>query len=76
MGKCCHNLFGFFVVVDDFVCVWLKGFLDGQFVQLQMLRDDSNPDFVMEVVILFFEDSQRILNELSKTLSELPLYYF
>ncbi|XP_057771881.1 histidine-containing phosphotransfer protein 1-like [Salvia miltiorrhiza] len=47
-----------------------EGFLDSQFVQLQMLRDESNPDFVVEVVTLFFEDSQRILNELSKTLDE------
>lgn len=47
-----------------------EGFLDGQFVQLQLLRDDSNPDFVVEVVTLFFEDSERILNELSRTLDE------
>ncbi len=32
-----------------------EGVLDEQFVQLMMLQDDSNPDFVMEVVQLFFE---------------------
>lgn len=47
-----------------------EGFLDGQFVQLQLLRDESNPDFVVEVVTLFFEDSERILNELSRALDE------
>ncbi|XP_047949916.1 histidine-containing phosphotransfer protein 1-like [Salvia hispanica] len=47
-----------------------EGVLDAQFVELQMLRDESNPDFVMEVVTLFFEDSQRILNQLSNTLNE------
>ncbi|KAH6755513.1 histidine-containing phosphotransmitter 1 [Perilla frutescens var. hirtella] len=47
-----------------------EGFLDGQFVQLQLLRDDSNPDFVVEVVTLFFEDSERILNELSRALDD------
>ncbi|KAH6769823.1 histidine-containing phosphotransmitter 1 [Perilla frutescens var. hirtella] len=47
-----------------------EGFLDGQFVQLQLLRDESNPDFVVEVVTLFFEDSERILNELSRALDD------
>ncbi|XP_042050486.1 histidine-containing phosphotransfer protein 1-like [Salvia splendens] len=47
-----------------------EGLLDAQFVELQMLRDESNPDFVMEVVTLFFEDSQRILNQLSNTLND------
>ncbi|KAL8047776.1 hypothetical protein ABFX02_07G022400 [Erythranthe guttata] len=47
-----------------------EGFLDGQFGQLQMLQDESNPDFVVEVVSLFFEDSHRILNDLSITLNQ------
>lgn len=46
----------------------LKGFLDGQFTQLQQLQDDSNPDFVVEVVSLFFEDSEKLLNDLTKAL--------
>ncbi|KAK6122971.1 hypothetical protein DH2020_043288 [Rehmannia glutinosa] len=41
------------------------GFLDGQFSQLQLLQDESNPDFVFEVVSLFFEDSERLLNDLT-----------
>lgn len=45
-----------------------KGFLNDQFTQLQQLQDESNPDFVVEVVSLFFEDSERLLNELAKTL--------
>lgn len=48
--------------------VGLKGFLDGQFGQLQLLQDESNPDFVVEVVSLFFEDSERILNDLTLAL--------
>ncbi|CAN1149858.1 Histidine-containing phosphotransfer protein 1, partial [Linum perenne] len=47
---------------------WGKGFLDSQFAQLQLLQDESNPDFVVEVVSLFFEDSDRLLDDLTKAL--------
>ncbi|WVY93472.1 hypothetical protein V8G54_032560 [Vigna mungo] len=45
-----------------------EGFLDDQFNHLQQLQDESNPEFVVEVVNLFFEDAERLLNELAKTL--------
>jgi histidine-containing phosphotransfer peotein len=34
-----------------------EGVLDDQFAQLLSLQDDSNPDFVLEVVGLYFDDS-------------------
>ncbi|KAJ9675499.1 hypothetical protein PVL29_024427 [Vitis rotundifolia] len=49
------------------------GFLNDQFTQLQQLQDESNPDFVVEVVFLFFGDSERLLNELAKTLDQQSL---
>ncbi|KAL3516170.1 hypothetical protein ACH5RR_023072 [Cinchona calisaya] len=57
-------------LVDYSTSLYKEGFLDDQFKQLQQLQDESNPDFVVEVVCLFFEDSERLLSELSKTLSQ------
>jgi hypothetical protein len=42
--------------------------LDEQFNQLQQLQDESNPNFLEEVVSLFFEDSQRILENMTETM--------
>ncbi|CAJ1976180.1 unnamed protein product [Sphenostylis stenocarpa] len=55
-------------LVDYTASLFREGFLDDQFNQLQQLQDESNPEFVVEVVTLFFEDAERLLNELSKTL--------
>ncbi|GMH08347.1 hypothetical protein Nepgr_010187 [Nepenthes gracilis] len=47
-----------------------EGFLDSQFTQLQQLQDESNPDFVLEVVSLFFDGSERLLNDLTLSLEQ------
>ncbi|KAK7332235.1 hypothetical protein VNO80_28984 [Phaseolus coccineus] len=50
--------------------LFFEGFLDGQFLQLQQLQDENNPDFVVEVVSLFFEDSERLLKDLTFALDQ------
>ncbi|XP_043725160.1 histidine-containing phosphotransfer protein 1-like [Telopea speciosissima] len=55
---------------DYTASLFREGFLDVQFTQLQQLQDESNPDFVVEVVSLFFEDSERLLNDLGKALDQ------
>jgi len=45
-----------------------QGILDDQFSQLQMLQDESTPDFVEEVVTLFFDDSEKLLENLTQSL--------
>ncbi|KAF6138694.1 hypothetical protein GIB67_009888 [Kingdonia uniflora] len=57
-------------LVDYTSSLFREGYLDDQFTQLQQLQDESNPDFVFEVVTLFFEDSQRLINELGEALDQ------
>ncbi|CAN1838187.1 Histidine-containing phosphotransfer protein 1 [Linum perenne] len=57
-------------LVDYTASLFQEGILDDQFTQLQSLQDDSNPDFVVEVVSLFFEDSERLINELAQSLEQ------
>ncbi|OMO99026.1 hypothetical protein COLO4_13557 [Corchorus olitorius] len=57
-------------LVDYKASLYNEAILDEQFTQLQELQDENNPDFVVEVVSLFFEDSERLLNELTKALEQ------
>lgn len=45
-----------------------KGFLDDQFSQLQKLQDESTPDFVIEVITMFFDDSENLLKNMARCL--------
>ncbi|KAI5326518.1 hypothetical protein L3X38_035592 [Prunus dulcis] len=57
-------------LVDYTASLFDEAFLDEQFNQLQQLQDENNPDFVVEVVSLFFKDSERLMDELSKALDQ------
>ncbi|XP_062157138.1 histidine-containing phosphotransfer protein 4-like isoform X1 [Alnus glutinosa] len=50
-----------------------QGFLDEQFVQLEELQDDANPNFVEEVVTLYYRDSSRQILNIDQALERNPL---
>ncbi|KAK6140755.1 hypothetical protein DH2020_025501 [Rehmannia glutinosa] len=50
-----------------------QGYLDEQFVQLEELQDEANPDFVEDVVKLFYTDSARFIRNMELTLDSRPL---
>ncbi|CAH9112497.1 unnamed protein product [Cuscuta europaea] len=56
--------------VDVVVSIYRQNFLDDQYAQLRQLEDESNPDFVVEVVMLFFEDSERIIDCLTTAMQQ------
>ncbi|KAF8025641.1 hypothetical protein BT93_F2472 [Corymbia citriodora subsp. variegata] len=50
-----------------------QGYLDEQFVQLEELQDDTNPNFVEEVVTLYYRDSARLIASIEQALDKSPL---
>ncbi|XP_038986574.1 pseudo histidine-containing phosphotransfer protein 2-like [Phoenix dactylifera] len=49
-----------------------QGYLDEQFYQLEELQDEANPNFVEEVVTLFFRDSSRLMANIEQALEKCP----
>ncbi|XP_019448090.1 PREDICTED: pseudo histidine-containing phosphotransfer protein 6-like [Lupinus angustifolius] len=47
-----------------------QGVLDEQFLQLQQLQDDTSPNFVSEVVNIYFHESEKLLTNLRGLLME------
>ncbi|MBA0557953.1 hypothetical protein Golob_014995, partial [Gossypium lobatum] len=41
-----------------------QGILDEQYLQLQQLQDESSPNFVSEVVNIYFHESEKLLRNL------------
>ncbi|RDX83992.1 Histidine-containing phosphotransfer protein 4, partial [Mucuna pruriens] len=50
-----------------------QGLLDDQFIQLEELQDDANPNFVEEIVTLYYRDSSRLVSNLEHSLERNPL---
>ncbi|KAI3762065.1 hypothetical protein L1987_52488 [Smallanthus sonchifolius] len=61
--------------VEHVTSLYREGYLDDQFTQLQKQQDESNPDFAVEVVTLFFEDSEKLLNNLATALQQETIDY-
>ncbi|PWZ18873.1 hypothetical protein Zm00014a_041465 [Zea mays] len=53
-----------------------QGYLDEQFSQLEELQDDSSPNFVEEVVALFFKDSSRLMANIEQALEKYPQDFY
>ncbi|GMI72422.1 histidine phosphotransfer protein 6 [Hibiscus trionum] len=47
-----------------------QGILDEQFLQLQQLQDESSPNFVSEVVNIYFHESEKLLRSLRSLLMD------
>ncbi|KAI4386993.1 hypothetical protein MLD38_004862 [Melastoma candidum] len=50
-----------------------QGYVDDQFVQLEELQDDTNPNFVEEIVTLYYRDSARLISSIEQALERSPL---
>ncbi|KAL1810557.1 hypothetical protein DCAR_0730263 [Daucus carota subsp. sativus] len=50
-----------------------QGFLDEQFIQLEELQDDSNPNFVEEIAASYYRDSARQMLNIDQALDKYPL---
>nr|XP_043613344.1 histidine-containing phosphotransfer protein 4-like [Erigeron canadensis] len=53
-----------------------QGYLDDQFNQLEDLQDDANPNFVEEIVTLFYSDSMRLIRNVETALENYPLDFY
>ncbi|KAL2934779.1 Histidine-containing phosphotransfer protein 3 [Bienertia sinuspersici] len=61
--------------VDYTTSLFDEGIMNDQFTQINSLQDESNPKFVAEVVNVFFKDSQRLLDETEKLLTQSVDYH-
>ncbi|XP_010537997.1 PREDICTED: pseudo histidine-containing phosphotransfer protein 6 [Tarenaya hassleriana] len=47
-----------------------QGVLDEQFLQLQQLQDDTSPNFVYDVINIYFDESDKLLRNLKSLLMD------
>uniref|UniRef100_A0A0D9V5I8 Histidine-containing phosphotransfer protein n=1 Tax=Leersia perrieri TaxID=77586 RepID=A0A0D9V5I8_9ORYZ len=62
------NLFDQASILSSGVSFVPTGYLDEQFCQVEDLQDEASPNFVEEVVTLFFKDSGRLMSNIEQAL--------
>ncbi|XP_052182052.1 pseudo histidine-containing phosphotransfer protein 5-like [Diospyros lotus] len=50
-----------------------EGFVDEQFVDLEAMQDDANPNFIEEMVAMFYNDSADLIQTMEQGFEETPL---
>ncbi|XP_010425738.1 PREDICTED: histidine-containing phosphotransfer protein 2-like [Camelina sativa] len=55
---------------DYTISLYQQDFLDDQFTELKKLQDDGSPDFVAEVLSLFFEDCVKLISNMARALDQ------
>ncbi|MFS7997949.1 putative HPT domain superfamily protein [Helianthus anomalus] len=63
----------YYIYID--ISFYWSGYLDEQFIQLEELQDNYNPNFIEEVVTLFYRDSARFLISLDQALYANLIFY-
>ncbi|XP_061372073.1 histidine-containing phosphotransfer protein 3-like isoform X2 [Gastrolobium bilobum] len=58
---------------DHQAFMFQQGFLDDQFSQLYKLQDETSPNFVIDVVTLFFDDSENLLKNMARAIEQIPV---
>lgn len=58
----------YFFLIWKLCLFFVQGYLDDQFIQLEELQDDANPNFVEEVVTLYYRDSARLILNIEQAL--------
>ncbi|XP_010528394.1 PREDICTED: histidine-containing phosphotransfer protein 2 [Tarenaya hassleriana] len=55
---------------DYTISLYQQEVLDDQFFELKKLQDEGNPDFVTEIVYLFFDDCEKLIINMGRVLDQ------